>query len=142
MNKKGPIIIIEDNKADQRLFEIVFEKICVENELKFFTDGAEALDYLNNSKNVPFIIISDINIPKMNGFEVRERIHQNEELSLKCVPFLFFSTGAEKESIVNAYALSVQGFFQKPMDVDSLEKTLQRILDYWKDCIAPNDYSS
>src|SRR5690349_6953011 len=109
MNKKGPIIIIEDNKADQRLFEIVFEKLNFGNELKFVVDGAEALDYLKNSDNVPFIIISDINIPKMNGFEVRERIHQNEELSLKCVPFLFFSSGAEKESIVNAYSLSVQG---------------------------------
>jgi CheY-like chemotaxis protein len=140
MNKNGPIIIIEDNIGDQRIFVEIFKNLDFANELKFFTDGIEALEFLNTTDKIPFIIISDINMPKISGFELRSKIHENEELSLKCVPFLFFSTGAEKQSVVDAYSMSVQGFFKKPMDIAELECTMRKILEYWKECIAPSDF--
>ncbi|MGZ5243935.1 MAG: response regulator [Bacteroidia bacterium] len=140
MNKSGPIIIIEDNKGDQRLFEIVFKNLDFKNELRFFTDGAEALDFINKTDVIPFIILSDINMPKMNGFDLRSQIHENKELALKCVPFLFFSSGTEKQSVIDAYSLSVQGFFRKPMDIEELQETMKKIVEYWQKCIAPSDF--
>ena len=141
MDKFGPIIIIEDNKGDQRIFEEVFKSLKIQNELLFFTDGGKALDFLNSTEKVPFIIISDINMPSMNGFELRKIIHENMELSLKCVPFLFFSTGVDRDSVKEAYAMSVQGFFNKPSDIDKLESTMRHIVEYWAECIAPGDYN-
>jgi DNA-binding NtrC family response regulator len=141
MNKSGPIIIIEDNIGDQRLLEEIFKNLDYSNELLFFTNGNEALEFLNTTDNVPFVIISDINMPNINGMELRGKIHENKALSMKCVPFLFFSTGSDKKSVEEAYSMSVQGFFRKPMDVDELENTMRKIVEYWKECVAPSDYN-
>ncbi|HEX2536611.1 MAG TPA: response regulator, partial [Chitinophagaceae bacterium] len=64
-----------------------------------------------------------------------------EQLHNKCIPYLFFTTGANKKSVLEAYALSVQGFFKKPDTVAGLERTIKRIVDYWSECIAPGEYS-
>ncbi|HEX8517214.1 MAG TPA: response regulator [Bacteroidia bacterium] len=141
MNKMGPVIVIEDNKADQRILVEIFKNIRLENELQFFSDGVEALEFLNSTEKIPFLIISDINMPKINGFELRKKIQENQELSLKCVPFLFFSTGADRTSVADAYSMSVQGFFRKPLEMDKLENTMKKIIEYWKECVAPSDYN-
>jgi CheY-like chemotaxis protein len=141
MNKQGPIVIIEDNKADQRILEEIFKNLNFNNELRFYTNGEEALEFLNTTTKIPFLILSDINMPNINGFELRTKIHENEALSLKCVPFLFFSTGANKKSVADAYAMSVQGFFRKPDGIEELENTMRKIIEYWKECIAPSDYN-
>ncbi len=69
MNSNGPVIIIEDDIDDKEILEEVFQKLGYPNELLFFEDGQAALDFLNNSHVIPFIILSDINMPKLNGFE-------------------------------------------------------------------------
>jgi CheY-like chemotaxis protein len=140
MNKKGAIIVIEDDTDDQDVLSDIFKRLKFPNEIIFFQDGTLALAYLNKSySEPPFLILSDVNMPKMDGFELRKQIHTNEELSIKCIPFLFFTTGANKKSVVDAYTMSVQGFFKKPGSIDELERTLKIIVEYWQQCIAPND---
>ncbi|MGZ4054865.1 MAG: response regulator [Bacteroidia bacterium] len=141
MDKSGPIIVIEDNEGDQRIFEEIFEKMKFKNKLLFFDDGEQALEYFHSTEDIPFLVISDINMPRMNGFELRNKIQENKELSRMCVPFLFFSTGGDKNSVEKAYALSVQGFFRKPNGIDELGNTLLKIIEYWKECVAPSDYN-
>ena len=67
MNKTGPIIVIEDDSDDQELLVMVFKELGFKNEIIFFEDGEAALDYLIKSDVEPFIILSDINMPKLNG---------------------------------------------------------------------------
>jgi CheY-like chemotaxis protein len=141
MDKSGPIIIIDDSEEDQRIYVEIFKDLNFENELLFYSDGTQALEFLNKTEKVPFLVISDINMPKMNGFELRAQIYENQKLSIMCVPFLFFSTGVDKKAVYDAYAMSVQGFFRKPMSYDDLSKTMKNIMVYWKECIAPNDYN-
>lgn len=76
----------------------------------------------------------------MNGFDIRKKIFTNQQLQLKCIPFLFFSTGANKSQVIDAYSLSVQGFFKKPASVPALQNTIKKIVEYWQECIAPNEY--
>jgi CheY-like chemotaxis protein len=140
MNKKGPIIIIEDDDDDQFLLAEAFKKLDYKYTLVFFKDGHEALEYLNRNEITPFLILSDVNMPKINGFEIREKVHTNALLQLKCIPYLFFTTNADKKSVIDAYSMSVQGFFIKPSGYDKLEKTIKTITDYWSECIAPNEY--
>ncbi len=141
MDKNGPIVVIEDDPGDQRILVEIFKDLEFPNEIKFFTDGLEAVEYLDSANKIPFLILSDINMPKINGFELRSKIHENKALALKCVPFLFFSTGADKKSVEDAYAMSVQGFFRKPSGIAELKETMRKIVEYWKECIAPNDYN-
>jgi CheY-like chemotaxis protein len=138
MNKTGPIIIIEDDLDDQEILSEVFEHLAHKNEIIFFGDGEKALDYLTKTDVEPFIIFSDINMPKLNGMELREKVHQNEDLRLKSIPYLFFSTVAEQENVVDAYSKSVQGFFIKPSNFDELKDTIKTIIEYWQKCVSPN----
>jgi CheY-like chemotaxis protein len=140
MNKNGPVIIIEDDADDQDFLKEVFQKLKYPNELIFFADGQEALDFLNSGKVVPFIILSDINMPKLSGFELRTKLKEDAELTIKCVPYLFFSTALNQKSVIDAYSLSVQGFFVKQNSMDELEKTITVIMEYWKRCAAPNNF--
>ena len=107
MNKGGPIIIIEDDVDDREILSDVFERLHIRNEVKFFSNGEQALDYLTLTDVEPFIIFSDINMPKLNGMELRAKIHKNEDLRLKSIPYLFFSTTAEQRHVIDAYSKSV-----------------------------------
>lgn len=138
MNKNGSIIIIEDDKDDQELMSEVFKELDYKNEILFFGDGEEALAHLSSERIEPFIVFSDINMPKLNGMELREQIHNNENLRLKCTPYLFFSTSSEQKYVIEAYSKSIQGFFVKPSSFHDLKRTLKVIIDYWKECVSPN----
>lgn len=140
MNKEGPVVVIEDDEDDQLFLTEIFAKLNYKNEIIFFKDGNDALDYLNKTDTNPFLILSDVNMPRINGFELRLKIHTNEQLHLKCIPYLFFTTNANKKSVIDAYSLQVQGFFVKPSNMDKLENTIKTIMEYWTQCIAPSEY--
>ena len=138
MNRLGPIIIIEDDRDDQEIMQQALDSLDYGNEIIFFEDGYEALKYLTDNVVEPFIVFSDINMPKLSGIELREKIHQNEALRLKSIPFLFFSTSAEQRHVVDAYSKSAQGFFIKPSSFTDIKETMKVILDYWLKCVSPN----
>ena len=140
MNKNGPIIVIEDDIDDQEILVEIFQKLGYVNKIIYFVDGNDALAYLNQGDVQPFLILSDINMPKLNGFELRNMVFTNEQLQSKCIPYLFFSTAANKKSVVDAYSLSVQGFFVKPSSMQALEDTVRKIVEYWQECIAPSQF--
>jgi CheY-like chemotaxis protein len=140
MNKKGPVIVIEDDIDDKEMLEEVFRKLGYTNELLFFGDGQEALDFLNITDKAPFLILSDINLPKLNGFDLRNKIKLDAKLQLKCIPYLFFSTASSQRAVIDAYSLSVQGFFIKQNKMEELEKTISVIMEYWKRCTSPNNF--
>lgn len=140
MNKNGPIIVIEDDPDDQDLMVEIFQSLGYANKIIYFQDGNDALAYLNKSEVQPFIILSDINMPKLNGFELRNKVFADRQLQTKCIPYLFFTTAANKKSVTDAYSMSVQGFFVKPTSMLALKNTIRKIVEYWQECIAPNQF--
>lgn len=106
----------------------------------FFTEGQKALDFLNGSDHTPFVILSDINMPKLDGFALRDKIRMDAELQIKCIPYLFFSTSSNQKTVIDAYSKSIQGFFIKENSIKELGKTIQVIMEYWKKCVAPNNF--
>jgi DNA-binding NarL/FixJ family response regulator len=95
---------------------------------------------LNKGDISPFLILSDINMPKLDGFALRKQIKLDEKLQVRCIPYLFFSTAVSQEAVIDAYSASVQGFFVKQNSVGELEKTITVIMEYWKRCSAPNNF--
>ncbi len=140
VNKNGPVIVIEDDSDDQQFLTEIFTKLNYPNKVLFFSDGEEALRFINGSGDAPFLILSDINMPRLSGFELREKLKTDEKLNIKCIPYLFFSTAADQRSVIEAYSLSVQGFFVKQASPTELEKTIFSIMEYWRRCAAPNDF--
>src|SRR5687767_6489762 len=104
MNKNGPVIVIEDDADDQALLTEVFQTLNYTNKLIFFNDGAAALDFLNRSDTLPFLILSDINLPKLDGFALRDKLKTDASLALKCIPYLFFSTALNQKAVIDAYS--------------------------------------
>ena len=138
MAKQGPIILVEDDTEDQLLIREALEVSGNKHEVKIFPNGEPVIEYLLHTTDKPFIIICDINMPRMDGLTLRERINEIEYLRKKSIPFLFFSTTASRESIDKAYELTVQGFFVKPSSFQDLSKTLALIISYWNICKHPN----
>jgi DNA-binding NtrC family response regulator len=138
MNKTGPIIVIEDDGDDQEYMMDVFKELNFANEVIYFKDSEAALEHLIQTPTEPFIILSDINMPRLNGMALREQIHNNENLRLKCIPYLFFTTSDDQQHVIDAYSKSVQGFFVKPSSFARLKETIRKIVEYWQECESPN----
>ena len=138
INSKDPVIVIEDDKDDQEMLRAAFEKLDYPNEICFFDNGQLALDYLNRTDIIPFLILSDINMPVLDGFALRDKVKMDAKLQLKCIPYLFFTTASNQDIIIDAYSKSVQGFFIKPNSLGVLENTIRVIMEYWSLCASPN----
>lgn len=139
MAKNGPIIIVEDDLEDQEVIADVLQLNGVANELKFFSNGKEALDYLIETIDKPFLIICDINMPVMNGLELKDEINRNEFLAQKTIPFIYYTTHAEKHAVERAYMMAVQGFFQKPGTIKEMQLLLNQVISYWASSFYPNN---
>jgi CheY-like chemotaxis protein len=139
-NHHQPVIIIEDDADDRLLLDEVFRKLDYPNKIIYFPDGQSALDFLNITDITPFLILSDINLPKLDGFALRSKIRMDAQLQIKCIPYLFFSTASSQRAVVNAYSLSVQGFFVKKNTIAEMEQTIRVIMEYWNTCVSPNNF--
>ena len=139
MNKNGPIIIIEDDIDDQMILKEVFNKLKYPNKLVFFDRALKAFDFLKSTSQQPFLILSDVNLPAQNGIEFKRQIDEDRQLREKSIPFVFYSTAVDKNSVNTAYQeLTVQGFFKKKNKYEELKKDLKLIVDYWTTCKHPN----
>jgi len=133
-----PIVIVEDDPDDQYFIRTICDKLGIASELIFFDDGLKALNYLQTTQKKTFLILSDINMPVMNGLELRRRIQKDEQLKKRSIPFIFLSTAARPKEVEEAYDLTVQGFFLKASQLSEMERTLELIFNYWVKCKHPN----
>jgi CheY-like chemotaxis protein len=128
----GPIVIIDDDKDDQEAYADAIRDIGIQNEIRFFDGGKQALEYLTTTEEQPFIILSDINMPGKSGLQVKKIIQDDPYLNAKGIPFVFISTNATKVSVRHAHALSVQGYFEKPQDMEGIRNMLRLLFSYWE----------
>lgn len=139
MVKSGPIILVEDDIDDQEMIGKAIREAGVSNEIIYLNNGAEALEFLKTTTIQPFIILCDLNMPKINGIELKMRIDEDKELRKRSIPFVFFSTSTNKMAVTLAFTkMTVQGFFEKNENYQELVRTLKVILDYWRECKHPN----
>src|SRR5690606_8567890 len=94
----------------------------------------KALEYLKTTSERPFIILCDVNMPIMNGLELKSQINMDDELKKKQIPFVFFSTSAMSSIVKDAFDMGVQGFFIKAQSLEEMENTLRVIFQYWEKC--------
>jgi CheY-like chemotaxis protein len=130
----GPIVIVEDDMDDQEIYTEAIRALGISNDIRLFDNGPKLLEYLNSTEEQPFIILSDINLPGMSGLEMKKQMHDDAYLVAKGIPFVFISTNASKTSVRHAHALSVQGYFEKPNNMDEVKEMLRTLFSYWDKC--------
>lgn len=134
----GPIIYIEDDIDDQYLVNQIIEEMKIPNRLVFFSNGLEALRWFETAQEQPFLILCDINMPMMNGLELRRQLMQNESLRQKTIPFVFLTTAVTSRSLQAAYDEMAHGYFKKGSTYKELQFNLKCIIAYWKHSLHPN----
>jgi CheY-like chemotaxis protein len=137
MPNKGAIFIIEDDHDDQELLRDVFDELRPSNEVKYFDSCLAVFDTLLHALVKPFLIISDINVPLLNGLELKQKINETECLRKKNIPFIFLTTNPDQQVISQAFDMHVQGYFVKPNTIQGLKDMFQRIIDYWTTSLLP-----
>ncbi|MBC3787641.1 response regulator [Spirosoma utsteinense] len=138
MSLKGPIISIEDDEDDQYLIEQTIKELDIPNEIRFFLNGKEALTYLETTEEKPFLILCDVNMPVMNGLELRHHINDSVYLRQKSIPFIYLTTAANPQLIQAAYDATVQGFYKKASNYVGMREQIRLIVEYWQSCLHPN----
>lgn len=124
-------MIIEDDADDQEFFREAFSSL-VPNEIKIFSDSTSVIDSFLKEDYHPFLIISDISMPKMNGFELRDAMLQEPKIMEKKIPFLYFTSAWNEFTSEEAFKRPINGFFHKPNSLEKLAEILGDVIDYWK----------
>ena len=128
---KLPIVLVEDDKDDCEFIIHALRSIGAANPVHCFPSPFEALEYLRSTVEIPFIIISDVNMPHMNGLAFKRVINSDEKLNSLRIPFVFLSTSANTYLVDEAFHLCVQGYFQKPVAPADYNNIARSIIEYW-----------
>ena len=131
------ILLVEDNPDDVELTRIAFAEANVANRLEVVGDGAEALDYLfargqyshRDPHDLPSIVLLDLNLPKVDGREVLQAIRANEKT--RGLPVVVLTTSTEPFDVEASYALGVNSYIRKPVDLEQFVWAVKQVGMYW-----------
>lgn len=130
------ILLVEDNPGDVRLTEEAFKSVDSPVEFHAVFDGREAAEYLREcrergSKPRPDLILLDLNLPRMDGFEILEML--DEEHGYPPPPVLVLSSSRTKEDVVRSYENDANAYLTKPDDLTEFTSMAQAIEKFWVD---------
>jgi len=138
-NRVLRVVLIEDNIADIELSLRAFQKLNTDIDVIVLQDGAEALDFLHakekyatrNFKELPRLILLDLQLPKLNGHEVLKEIRANEDTAQ--IPVVILSTSSEDADVNLSYELGSNSYIRKPIAYEEFSKAIEDIGRYWLD---------
>jgi two-component system response regulator len=131
------ILLVEDNADDELLTLRALKKNNIRNEVVVARDGSEALDYLfgtgvhagRDLTVMPQIILLDLKLPKVDGFEVLGRVRSSE--ATKFLPVVILTTSNEDQDRIRGYGLGANSFVRKPVEFDKFIEAVRQLGLYW-----------
>lgn len=129
------ILLVEDNPDEARLTVEALEKNQVAEKIVVKHDGKEALDYLQQqleeSSQLPSLIILDLGLPFMSGLELLENIRSNEDT--RHIPVVVLTTSEQGSDIQRSYELGINSYVFKPTDFKKFNQVVEQLSAYWSD---------
>lgn len=134
---RRPILLVEDNPDDQLLTRIAFEKARLGNELVVVDDGVAALDYLwcrgayasRSPSGMPALVLLDLNMPMLSGFEVLEQIRAHPLTAAQ--PVVVLTSSAQDEDVLRSYLNGANSYVRKPVELEAFIAALAQLQLYW-----------
>jgi CheY-like chemotaxis protein len=130
------ILLVEDDPNDVVLMLAAFAEIGLGDQIVVVNDGVQALDYLHarhafrhRSRGNPAVILLDVKLPRVDGFEVLEQIRSDK--FLKLLPVVVLSSSNQECDRQRAYELGANGYVVKTIDFDADTAALHAIAQYW-----------
>ena len=139
------ILLVEDNPGDVRLTRESLYDARIHNNMIVASDGLEAMACLRREGQYadairPDLILLDLNLPRMNGFEVLNEI--KEDPKLKRIPVVVLTTSQAEQDIIQSYNLYANAYVTKPVDLEQFVRVLKSIEDFWLEIVKlPNGKS-
>jgi|SRR6266567_1310987 len=142
--KDFTVLLVEDDLNDIFLVKRAFKMARLENPLQVVTDGEEATHYLSgqgkyadrDTHPLPKLIVMDIKMPRMTGFEVLEWIKTDG--ALRRIPVIIVSSSNRPQDIDRAYELGANAYMVKPVSYHAVERLFESITHYWGlECAKP-----
>ena len=132
MAEDSTILLAEDNSDDIELIKRMFEKNRIGNKLIVIQEGEEVLDYLfrqgsyeGRQYSRPSLILLSLNLPKLGGVEILEKISENRKTS--AIPVLVLIAHETEKILVDESGLDIEGYIQKPLTLEKLEKAVEKL---------------
>ena len=136
METIGRILLVEDDPKDTELTMAALEEYNLSNEVMVASDGEEALDYLyyrgkfqRRSGENPAVMLLDLKLPKIDGFEVLQRVKADEKL--KMIPVVVLTSSREERDMVESYKLGVNAYVVKPVDFHEFVNAIKELGVFW-----------
>ena len=130
------ILLVEDDPKDVELTLTGLGEYNLANEVVVARDGEEALDYLyrrgnyqNRGNGNPAVMLLDLKLPKLNGFEVLEQVRADE--NLKMIPVVVLTSSHEECDLVQSYKLGVNAYVVKPVDFHQFVNAVKELGAFW-----------
>jgi CheY-like chemotaxis protein len=126
------ILLVEDDPGHSRLIEKNLRRANIKNEIAFATNGQEALDYLfcegayaNNEHTAHLLVMLDLSMPVLDGYQVLERM-KNDERS-KRIPVVVLTTTDDPREVKKCYELGCNVYITKPVDYDQFSDAIRKL---------------
>ncbi len=130
MRNSKPILLVEDDDVDAMTTQRALNELKVTNELIHTVDGEDALEYLRDEGNKkPCVILLDLNMPRMNGFEFLKIA--KADAAIRKIPVVVLTTSDADESIVESFDLGVAGYIVKPVSYKQFVEAMRTLDMYW-----------
>ena len=137
MTHNGKILLVEDNPDDVELTLRALNQQNLANDVVVMRDGAEALEYLLGSQQdrgsppngLPVVMLLDLNLPKVSGLEVLQRVREQDVT--KHMPVVILTSSREDQDVIDSYDLGANSFVQKPVDFERFMEAVRQLGMYW-----------
>jgi two-component system response regulator len=131
------ILLVEDNRDDEILTLRALQTNNIRNQVVVARNGVEALDYLfgtgahteRDVRDMPAVVLLDLNLPKIDGLEVLRRIRADERTAL--LPVVILTSSKEDQDVISGYRLRCNSYVRKPVNFDEFLQAARQLGLYW-----------
>ncbi|MEZ0540878.1 response regulator [Fibrella arboris] len=123
------IFVAEDDEDDQFLLRTAFASTGMACDLVFFTNGEELISQLAVSEARPTLVLLDLNMPIMDGFQTLAHLRNQE--AYRTMPVLVLTTSSQREDVTRAYSLGANSFITKPHQYADLTRAVNQLQQFW-----------
>jgi CheY-like chemotaxis protein len=130
MQKQKPILLVEDDNVDAMTVKRAVRDLKVDHSVIHLVNGEEAMKYLTSpDMEKPFVVLLDLNMPKMNGLEFLKVIKNNEHF--KRIPAIVLTTSKDDQERIRGFQLNISGYIIKPVDYAKFVEAVRILNLYW-----------